>query len=390
VAGWVTEGRAAYRRSNARARDVTAKVTITPVGSCLVAASWRVRAVRLPDGEAIDAGVTPAGRWAPRPPPDAEMLPGRFVLPGLVDAHCHLSVGAGNDGPAGLGVDAARAAAAQARAEGVTGIRDVGSPGSVTLKLLPDDGGDLVACGRFLAPEGRYFRSLYSPVSGAELVPAALADIAAGARWVKLIGDSWPDRAGPADPARAVPTYQLADVRRLADAVHAAGGRVAVHTTSRYVRELIDAGVDSVEHGYGLDEAGLAALAERGGAWTPTLCVALGFGRGPDPEQRRAWNERRQRLAWLLPLAVRLGVTIMTGTDTFGSIPREVALMTQFGLAPRDALAAATTAARSYLGFGALADGEPADLVSFDDDPRDDPAVLAHPAAVLMRGRRVR
>jgi hypothetical protein len=284
----------------------------------------------------------------------------------------------------------------------VTGIRDVGSPGSVTLKLLPDDGGDLVACGRFLAPEGGYFRSLHSPVSAAELVPAALVEIAAGASWVKLIGDSLhldgtgrsahsrPDRTMPADPAHAMPAYRVADVRRLADAVHAAGARVAVHTTSRYVRELIDARVDSVEHGYGLDEAGLAALADRGGAWTPTLCVALGFGRGPDPEQRRSWHERRQRLAWLLPLAVRLGVTIMTGTDTFGSIPREVALMTQLGLAPCDALAAATTAARGYLGFAALGDGEPADLVSFDDDPRDDPAVLGRPAAVLVGGRRVR
>jgi len=249
-----------------------------------------------------------------------------------------------------------------------------------------------VACGRFLAPEGRYFRSLYSSVSAAGLVPAGLAEIAAGARWVKLIGDSLAgsgtgpsggpgrsaaDRAAPGDPAHAVPAYRVADVRRL-----------AVHSTSRHVRELIDAGADSVEHGYGLDEAGLAALADRGGAWTPTLCVALGFGCGPDPEQRRSWHERRQRLAFLLPLAVRLGVTIMTGTDRFGSIPREVALMTQLGLAPCDALAAATTAARGYLGFGVLGDGEPADLVSFDDDPRDDPAVQGRPAAVLVRGRR--
>lgn len=363
-------------------------------------ASWRVRAVRLPDGEFIDAGVI-AGKWTSRPQPQAEPLPGRFVLPGLVDAHCHLSIGTGPDGPVGLGVDAARAAAEQARAKGVTGLRDVGSPGSVTLKLLPYDGG-LVACGRFLAPEGGYFRSLHSPVSAAGLVSAALTEIAAGACWVKLIGDSLhmdgtgrsahrsADRTAPANPAHAVPAYRVADVRRLADAVHAAGARVAVHTTSRYVRELIDAGADSVEHGYGLDEAGLAALADRGGAWTPTLCVALGFGRGPDPEQRSSWHERRQRLAWLLPLALRLGVTIMTGTDTFGSIPREVALMTELGLPPGDALAAATTAARGYLGFGALGDGDPADLVTFDDDPRDDPAVLGRPVAVLARGSRVR
>ncbi len=242
-------------------------------------------------------------------------------------------------------------------------------------------------------------------------MPAALAEIAAGARWVKLVGDSpfgngtaRPDASGhpdgtarsramrirPAQPENATLTYPVADVRRLAEAVHAAGARVAVHTTSGYVQELIDAGADSIEHGYALDEVSLAALAERGGAWTPTLCVALGLGRGRDPQQRRRWQERRERLAYLLPLAVGLGVTVMTGTDVFGTIPQEVDLMTRLGLAPRDALAAATTAARSYLGFGALGDGEPADLISFDDDPRDDPAVLAHPVAVLVRGRRVR
>ena len=80
----------------------------------------------------------------------------------------------------------------------------------------------------------------------------------------------------------------------------------------------------------------------------------------------------------------------MTGTDVDGSIPREVALLVELGLPPQAALAAASTAARRFLGFGLPGDGEPADLVSYHDDPRDDPAVLGHPAAVFMGGSRIR
>ena len=121
--------------------------------------SWRVNAVLLPDGDRLDGGITTRGRWTSTPPVGAERLPGRFVLPGLVDAHCHLSVGRGVDGgPAALNVQDARANLAAAGAAGVTVIRDTGSPGSVTLELLGSgDGVRLLACGRFLAPQNQYF-----------------------------------------------------------------------------------------------------------------------------------------------------------------------------------------------------------------------------------------
>jgi imidazolonepropionase-like amidohydrolase len=80
----------------------------------------------------------------------------------------------------------------------------------------------------------------------------------------------------------------------------------------------------------------------------------------------------------------------MTGTDVAGTIPQEVALLARLGLAPAAALAAATTRARRFLGRTDLVDGEPADLVSYDDDPRDDPAVLSRPVAVVVRGVRIR
>ena len=351
--------------------------------------SWHVNAVLLPAGDSFVGGIGPQGRWTPEPPTGAERLPGRYVLPGLVDAHCHLSVGRDADGgPAPLTVEETRANLAAAGAAGITVVRDVGSPGSITLDLPADgEGVRLLAGGRFLAPENQYFPALHVPVPPEALVDAALAEISAGARWVKLVGD-FPVLGG--GRPEALPTYAIEEVRRLVEAVHAAGARVAVHTNTAFVKELIAAGVDSVEHGDGLDEDDLAALAVRGGAWTPTLCAGILPRAGDDPERRRRRSRRRERLEYLLPVAAGLGVTIMAGTDISGSIAREVTLMTELGLTPEVALAAASTAAHDFLGVGGLGAGELVDLVSYHDDPREDPAVLGAPAAIVVRGVRLR
>jgi imidazolonepropionase-like amidohydrolase len=120
------------------------------------------------------------------------------------------------------------------------------------------------------------------------------------------------------------------------------------------------------------------------------LCATIGTKPAADPERERRRQQLRERTAHLLRHAAGLGVTIMTGTDIVGDIPAEVAMLTDLGLSPTAALSAATTAARRFLGLPDLADGVPADLVTFDSDPRDDPEVLANPVAVLLNGRRIR
>ncbi|HEY0540110.1 MAG TPA: hypothetical protein VGD53_17200 [Actinoallomurus sp.] len=75
--------------------------------------SWRVHGVLLPAGDVLEGGVTTEGRWTAASAVDAETLPGRFVLPGLVDAHCHLSMVREQDGgPAPVGREEAWAALA--------------------------------------------------------------------------------------------------------------------------------------------------------------------------------------------------------------------------------------------------------------------------------------
>ena len=78
----------------------------------------------------------------------------------------------------------------------------------------------------------------------------------------------------------------------------------------------------------------------------------------------RRLQEGRARIAELLPLAIRLGVAVLAGTDVTGSIPREVALLAQMGLEPQDALAAASTWPRRFLGAA-----NTADIVTYHHDP---------------------
>ena len=92
----------------------------------------------------------------------------------------------------------------------------------------------------------------------------------------------------------------------------------------------------------------------------------------------------------LLPLAHRLGVPILAGTDTAGTVAREVALLAEHGLDPAAALEAATTTGYRFLGEPFDQPGRPATLVTYQDDPREDLEVLSAPSAVLIDGVRVR
>jgi imidazolonepropionase-like amidohydrolase len=147
----------------------------------------------------------------------------------------------------------------------------------------------------------------------------------------------------------------------------------------------VGVGADSIEHGQGLGHAELTALGARGGAWTPTLCAVLYNRDSPDPEVRTRMGELRERLRDCLPFAVAHGVRVLAGTDVVGTIADEIALLADHGLTPGQAIAAAGSVARDFLGIH-----PEGDIVTYDDDPRTDPSVLSRPAAVVVRGVRVR
>ena len=346
--------------------------------------TFRLPPTVLPDGDARDVWVAD-GTFTSRPHDGAEPLPGRYALPGLVDAHAHLTIDM-----SGTGLDTASDALVSAnlrahRDAGVLLVRDIGRVRDEPLRPAGDDP-DVEQAGRFLGPENGWVPELHLATPPGRVLDTVRAQIASGVRWVKVIGD-WRHANGIRlnyDPAL------LRDVSGLA---HANGVRLAVHALAyETCRAAVDAGADSVEHGCMLDDDLLATMARDGIAWTPTLSAVT------TPPAPDAGEESRQRhAAWVenmraaVPLAQRHGVTVLAGTDTtpHGSIAGEVALLVEYGLDPTAALRAATTAARDFLGAPGIEDGAPADVVTYDADPREDPEVLRTPAAVVLRGRRV-
>lgn len=345
------------------------------------------------DGVELPFGDRPVRRWissggeiSDAPIQGTDQLPGRYFLYGLVDAHAHPAVAVGPSGPFALDHQSTGATLLAWAETGVALVRDVGSPLGMTLDLTPAKGWpEIVAAGRFLAPEGRYFPELLvEPVGEADLLNAARTELQRGATWVKVIAD-FPRVPGFIDEA---PTYPLDLVAELCTSVHSAGGRVAVHTVLPDAGRLVSVGVDSIEHGTGLDAAAVETMAARGAAWTPTCCalVAIADDEGAPPQRRDKAREALERFRELLPLAASLGVPVLAGTDVAGTIADEVSLLAELGLEPSAALAAATEWPRRFIGM----DGTRADVVGYDHDPREDPAQLAEPVAVVIDGVRQR
>jgi imidazolonepropionase-like amidohydrolase len=342
-------------------------------------ARWVFDGIGLPAGEQVhlEAGSG-----------DPEVLPGRFALPGLVDSHCHLTFGIGERGPMLLDEAAARAMLDDLAQAGVSAVRDVGGDRSVTLKLAanPEDGRPLIlAAGRFVAPEGKYFPGMYEPVPAEHLVAAVEAELDDGATWIKLVGDF--PAVGPDGPIRGsamTPNYEIDAVKEMVAAVHARGARVAAHTQSDLVSELIRAGIDSVEHGTVITAEDLEVLGARGGAWTPTLSASGPPNPNDTPERLEKRRVHSEHMTAMLPLARQYGVQVLAGSDVVGTVAGEIDQLVKHGLTVTQALEAATTSATEFLGLT----GD--DLVTYDADPSEHPDVLASPAAVVLRGHRVR
>jgi imidazolonepropionase-like amidohydrolase len=317
---------------------------------------------------------------------------GGWVLPGLVDAHCH--IGLDEHGPV-----SAPEAEAQARADRDAGsllLRDAGSPSDTRWVDDRDDLPRLIRAGRHIARTRRYTRNFGVEIEPADLVEQVRLQAGRGDGWVKLVGD-WIDRtAGDLAPCWPADTVTAAIA-----AAHEAGARVTAHCFAEdSLPDLVAAGIDCVEHATGLTEDIIGLFAARRVAIVPTLVNI-----GTFPRIAASAAERFPRYAeHMLALHARrydtvraahdAGIPIFVGTDAGGTLPHglvaaEVAELVTAGLPTSAALCAATWSARAWLGFPGLTEGAPADLVVYPADPRADIAVLARPDLVVLRGRPV-
>lgn len=316
-----------------------------------------------------------------------------YAVPGVVDAHAHLSansveemVTAGHPDPAAMAANAA----AQLDA-GVLLIADKGSKSDESLAMLDADPAsrpELHMAGEILVVDGGYYPDFGRIVDPDQIGVAATRAAATPATWVKLIGD-WPRRGhGP------LSNFDEPQLRNAVAAAHAAHARVAVHTMAPGTpTAAVRAGVDSIEHGLFLTVEDVAALGARRGAWVPTVAAmeATVQGLRPGSSGRRLLSDGLDNVRSLLPTAVARGVRVMAGTDLalrHGEVAREMVRLVASGMDPADLVASAIFGAYDYFGTDhGFASGARADVVCLAADPREEPEALAEPVVVIRLGR---
>ncbi|MFF4441237.1 amidohydrolase family protein [Streptomyces sp. NPDC001621] len=313
-----------------------------------------------------------------------------WALPGLVDAHCHVGLGA--DGP--VDADTAEKQALTDREAGTLLIRDAGSPSDTRWVDDRPDLPKIIRAGRHIARTRRYLRNYAWEIEPEDLVAYVAREAGRGDGWVKLVGD-WIDR-GVGDLA---PCWPREAVEAAIAEAHRLGARVTAHCFAESsLRDLVEAGIDCIEHATGLTEDLIPLFAERGVAIVPTLVNIATFPHLAAGGESRfpAWSAHMRRLHERRYDTVRdaydAGIPVYVGTDAGGSLAHglvaaEVAELVTAGIPPVQAVSATSWGARAWLGRPGLEEGAPADLVVYEGDPRADVRVLAAPRRVVLDGR---
>jgi imidazolonepropionase-like amidohydrolase len=339
---------------------------------------------------------------------------GATLVPGLVDAHSHLTGPGGShwierfsDPPDRLR-QVARENARRLIQAGILWARDVGAPTAdgrpvnlaIRDELLDQIGQPYVrAAGTWVAKTG-YLPITIEVDDGQGLLRAALAQLDGGADFVKIMLD--------APRGEQTAPFSVDEVARVVQAVHARGKRITSHATIvDGARVAALAGVDSIEHGFHLDNDIARTMAANNVAMVSTLSVLASVATfahttridrfaSTAGQQRNA--ERREQAFASIAIARRAGVRIATGSDFGGGSVRaghlawEIELLVQAGLQPFEALAAATWRGGELLNephAGRITTGGPADFVLVHGDPLSDPASMWRVWAVFQRGIRV-
>lgn len=360
---------------------------------------FHLRGVFLPDETERDAWIVEGRLTFSRPSTPgtaaAETIAsGGWIIPGFVDAHCHVGLS-----PEGFAPDDATMIeqALADRDAGALLLRDVGSPVDNRVVQHRDDLPRLIRAGRHIARPKRYIRHLGVEVEPEDLVAEVERQAAAGDGWVKLAAD-WIDRS-KGDASDLEPVWPDDVLVAAIGRAHELGARVAAHVFGEdAIGPLLAAGLDSLEHGTGLTDDTIAAAVASGTAVVPTLVnidtfpkIAAGADGKYDvyaAHMRSLHQTSRERIR----AAYEAGVPVYVGTDAGGSLPhglvrQEIKNLVGAGIPQAEVIAQASWRGREWLGVDSLVEGGPADLVVYDADPRLDLDTVDVPRRTVLRGR---
>lgn len=327
-------------------------------------------------------------------------LRGRYVVPGLIDAHVHI------DGIAQMRA-ALESGVTTVRSAGVSHYVDVGLRDLVRKGFLP--GPDMIAAGYHVRPSIAAqifidFPDLGDIWSRGELGVdgmrrAVRANLSRGVDWIKTLAT---ERAGTpeTDPRKQV--YSQEELRIL---VVEAGDRnipVMAHAHGAEGADAaVRAGVRSIEHGTYLTDETLQMMARQGTYFDPTADIVNDLAEPGGDYDHAGLKRRGEMMQPILIAAIgranKLGVKIVAGSDTgygpnsIARVSREIGMLVTAGLTPLQALQAATITNAEMLRLdkqiGVIANGFDADVLVVDGNPLDDVRTLLDPLLVISNGR---
>ena len=372
--------------------------------------------VLIEDGRIVEVGTSLAI------PKDAQVLDlgAATLLPGLIDAHVHLTSVPENSGYRELGVSLARETlygatnAGRTLLAGFTSARNVGAGGfsDVALREAIDagelPGPRLLVSGPALGITGGHCdENLLAPkfhfkdegvADGPwEARTKAREVIKYGADLVKVCASGGVLSKGDQPGA---PQYSLEEMRAIVEEAHRAGRKVAAHAHgTQSIKEAIRAGVDSIEHASLIDDEGLKLAKEHGtflvmDIYNDDFILEEGLKNGMLPESIEKEKALGQLQRDSFARAVKAGVRMAFGTDAgvypHGNNARQFAVMVRYGMTPMQAIRAATLDAAELLGWkakvGSIEPGKLADLIAVRGDPLADIRSLQDVGFVMKGG----
>ena len=325
-------------------------------------------------------------------------LAGRWVAPGMIDAHTHIATLANARRALFSGVTTVRSASVPAYQD--VEMREMARAGQI---VAPD----FLATGVFVTPnlgETILADARLGALAGGVNTPAELralvrVNLDHGVDWIKTRGT---ERAGLPDTDPRKQVYDEAQLRVIVEEAATRGIPVMAHAHGdEGAYAAVSAGVRSIEHGTYLSDSTLRLMKQKGTWLVPTLSTMVDLtqpgGDYDDPVLQLRGQHMRPRIEDTIRRAHAMGIPLATGADTdYGPegvtrIAHEVMRFHDLGLSTVESLASATSGAAELLGIGSrtgrVAAGLEADLIVLDGNPLDDPAWLQDVLIVITNGR---